>query len=327
MHPALAARFPGLQDRLPWLSLGQWPTPVARLRRLSRATGAEVWVKRDDQSAEVCGGNKVRKLEPLLAAALAADAKRVLTVGGDGSNHVVATAIFARQLGLGCRAVLFPQPETEAVHLTRRLVRALGVEVRACPSRLLIPPRLALSLAEDPRGTFLIGPGGSSPAGTLGFVAGALELAGQVASGLLPAPHEIIVPLGSGGTATGLLLGLAVAGLDVRVVAVRVVERPLAGATLTKNLARRTAALMGWKGKLGKLEVVHDQIGPGYGHPTQAALNAVALARDQEGLVLETTYAGKAMAALLARRRTGKRILFWNTHNSRDLSRLLEPLP
>ena len=298
---------------------------MTRLGELGRRAGAEVWCKRDDLSAEICGGNKVRKLEPLLGAALAAGARTVLTVGGAGSNHVVACALFARRHGLGCRAVLFPQPETEGVARTRRLVRALGVEVRACPSRLLIPVGLALALAEDPSGAYLIGPGGSSPLGTLGFVAGGLELAGQVAAGALPVPDEIVLPLGSGGTAAGLLLGLAVARLPARVVAVRVVERPLAGATLVKNLARRAARLLGWRGKLGGLELVHDQIGRGYGHPTQAALDAVALAHDQEGLLLEPTYTGKAMAALLARRGTGKRILFWNTHNSRDLSRLLEP--
>lgn len=322
MHPALAQAFPRLQDHTPWLPLGDWPTPVRRLENLGRRLGAEVWCKRDDLSAEVCGGNKVRKLEPLLGAALAAGARQVLTVGGEGSNHVVACALFARDHGLGCRAVLAAQPETDGVVRTRRLVRALGVDVRPCSSRLLVPARLALALAEDPRGTYFIGPGGSSPAGTLGFVAGGLELAGQVAAGALPLPDEIILPLGSGGTAAGLLLGLAVARLATRVVAVRVVERPLAGAILVKNLARRTANLLGWKGRLGKLELVHDQIGRGYGHPTRAALDAVALAHGQEGLILETTYTGKAMAALLARRAGGKRILFWDTHNSRDLSRL-----
>ena len=324
VHPALAQQFPDLQARIPWLPLGRWPTPVSRLERLGRlAGGAGLWVKRDDLSGELCGGNKVRKLEPLLGEALARGARRVLTVGGEGSNHVVACALYAREHGLGCRAVLVPQPETEHVRETRRLVRALGVEVIHCPTRLLVPARLALALAEDPAGSFLVGPGGSSPMGTLGFVAAGLELAGQVAAGALPRPDEIVLPLGSGGTTAGLLLGLAVARLDLRVVAVRVVERPLAGATLVRRLVRRTAARLGWKGRPGKLEVVHDQIGPGYGHVTPAAERAVALAQDEEGIKLETTYTGKAMAALLKRGSRGKRILFWNTHNSRDLSHLL----
>jgi len=294
------------------------------MERLGRAArGAEVWLKRDDVSGELCGGNKVRKLEPLLGQALASGARRVLTVGGEGSNHVVACALYAREHGLSCRAVLVPQPETAHVRATRQLVRALGVDVRPCPSRLLVPARMALALAEDPAGTFFIGPGGSSPTGTLGFVAAGLELAGQVASGALPRPDEIVLALGSGGTTAGLLLGLAVARLDLPVVAVRVVERPLTGATLVRRLARKTASLLGWRGRLGKLEVVHNQIGPGYGHITPAAERAVALAHDEEGLKLETTYTGKAMAALLERGARGRKILFWNTHNSRDLSKLL----
>ncbi len=322
MHPALAHRFPELQHTTPWLSLGKWPTAVTAMPDLGRRLGADLWVKRDDLSGEVMGGNKVRKLEPLLAQALQRGSRQVLTVGGTGSNHVVATALFGKAQGMRTRAVLFPQPMSEGVKLSGKLVRALGVDERPCPNRLMAPAYLAAALAEDPGGTYLLGPGGSSPLGTLGFVAGALELAGQIAAGQLPCPDEIFVALGSGGTAAGLLLGLAVARLPARVVAVRVVERPLAGAAQVILLARRTAGLLGWRGRLGRLEVIHDQIGPGYGSPTAAGRQALDLARNAEGLELETTYTAKAMAALLARRRSGRK-LFWNTHNSRDLTALL----
>jgi len=318
----MAQRFPDLQARVPWLSLGLWPTPVAPMEALGRRTGSALWVKRDDLSGEQMGGNKVRKLEPLLAEARARGCRRVLTVGGTGSNHVVATALYARDQGMGCCAVLVPQPATDAEARARRLMRALAVEERPCSSRLLAPARLAAALAEDPRGTYLVGPGGSSPLGTLGFVAGALELAGQVAAGQLPCPDALVVALGSGGTAAGLLLGLAVAGLPTKVVAVRVVERPLVGARRVRMLARRAAARLRWRGRLGALEVVHDQAGPCYGGVTGAGRRAVELAAAEEGLALETTYTGKAMAALLDRRPGGE-VLFWNTHNSRDMSGLL----
>ncbi len=335
----LQRAFPGLAAALPWWALGRWPTPVAPLTALGRAHGAPLWVKRDDLSAPAYGGNKVRKLEPLLARALALGYPQVVTVGGLGSNHVVATAVHAARLGLGTRAVVVPQPVSAAVQQNLELCRALDVELIPCPARALALPYLAHAARRPPR-AMIIGPGGSSPLGTLGYVAAGLELARQVQDGLLPEPAELYVALGSGGTAAGLSLGCALAGLRTRVVAVAVVERALCNRTLVRSLIRRTARLLRRVGNApgplpaprpGALQVLHGYLGRGYGHPTEAGTRALQEARDSEGLHLDPTYTGKALAALLERCASGPAAgapcLFWNTYNSQDLGDLLRGGP
>jgi D-cysteine desulfhydrase len=315
MSLALFRAYPALAERLPSERLVGAVTPVEEVAALG------AWVKRDDLTAAPLGGNKVRKLELLLADARARGHRALLTVGGTGSNHVLATAIYARRLGFAAtHAVLFPQPECAAVTLRLAQLRELGVETTRAGGKLGVPlaaaRRVAAALARGQGRPYVIGPGGSSPLGSLGYVGAALELAEQVRAGVCPAPRAIYVPLGSGGTAAGLLVGLALAGLDgARVVAVQVVPWPWASEAAVRGLARRTAALLLRLGVRapapGALEVVRDQLGPGYGAPTAAAEAAVARAA-AAGLTLETTYSGKALAALLARREPGA--LFWLTY-------------
>jgi len=321
-RPPLFRRHPDLSSRIPWVLLGEWPTPVARLDRLGRALGSDLWVKRDDLSGSTYGGNKVRKLEHLLAEVLAHNGRSVLTVGGIGSNHVVATGVYARELGLSTRAVVVPQPITEQVHRNLALARALDVELLPCAARPLVP--LCISAARLRPGCRVVGPGGSSPLGTLGYVSAALELQDQIEAGLLPCPDEIVIALGSGGSAAGLALGCALAGLRCRIVGVGVVERVLTNETLVRVLIRRTRRLLELDAPPPRLEVVHGYLGRCYGDPTPAAEEARKLAADSDGLRLETTYTAKAMAALIdrCRRRPGSTILYWNTHNSRDTTEL-----
>ncbi|PIE18524.1 MAG: 1-aminocyclopropane-1-carboxylate deaminase [Proteobacteria bacterium] len=323
---ALHRQLPQLVDKLPALGLGRWPTAVRRLDALSEQLGVELWVKSDDASSRDYGGNKVRKLELLLAAARKRGARRLLTVGGIGSNQVLATAIHgARALGLPTRAVVVPQPATQKVLANLERIRRLGVDLIPCKRRAAAPAVLwAEGRQED---TYTIGPGGSSPLGSLGYVAAGLELGEQVRAGELPPPDEVVLPLGSGGTAAGLWLGLAAAELSTRLVCVRVVERALCNGWLLRLLARRCRSLLERHGvslpPSGELEVVHEQAGPSYGTPTPAAEAACQLAARQGSMALETTYSGKAFAALIARAEGGKRapgpakrVLFWNTHSS-----------
>ncbi len=319
----LLRRFPELGERLPIVPLLAGPTPVERVPAL----GEGVWVKRDDLSARPYGGNKVRKLELLLAEARRRGRRSVMTMGGTGSNHVLATAIYARQLGFeATRAVLFEQPPSEAVSRRLEVFAELGVEASLVSGKALVPLALAghdlVSVARGGGLPYFVAPGGSSPLGSLGYAGAALELADQIAAGACPEPCEIFVPLGSGGTAAGLLLGLRLAGLGARLVAVQVVQRPwVSGATVTR-LAGRAARLLAARGArlpegaarftAADLEVVTDQLGAGYGAPTPAAIAAVARAAEC-GLALETTYSGKALAALLARPAAGPR-LFWLTY-------------
>ncbi|MBI5480061.1 MAG: pyridoxal-phosphate dependent enzyme [Deltaproteobacteria bacterium] len=322
-------RFPRARGDLPWLGLGRFPTRVCAAPRLGADLGLDLWVKRDDESGAGYGGNKVRKLELCLAEALARGARRVLTMGGLGSNQVVAAAFYARQLGLACDALLFDQPETPILRANLRADLCLGARLHVLRSWRDAPTVVAGVLGAVGRDLYPLGPGSSSPLGTVGYVAAALELEEQVARGECPEPSVIFVPLGSGGTAAGLLLGLAQTRLRTRLAAVRVVHPALAGAPGTGLLAWRTARLLASCGAqlrpfaASRLEVLGGFLGAGYGAPTPAGVAAVARAADREGLCLETTYTGKTLAALIARS-PGLRgpVLLWDTFSSADLAAL-----
>jgi len=284
----------------PTIPLGRWPTPVCFASYLSARAGRDVWLKRDDLSSPIGGGNKVRKLELLLAAARAAGAGVVLSAGGFGSNHLVAVARHGAGVGLACRAVAFPQPPEPVARANLRRLAELGVALRCVPNRLAVP--VALALASLGRGVWTLAPGGSTPLGCLGYVAAACELAAQIEAGLCPRPAAIYLPLGSGGTLAGLAVGCGLAGLDCELVGVRVVEPWLASRPLVALLVARTAALLrslGARARPARWRVVDGYLGAGYGAATPRAREAVALAREAEGLPLETTYSGKAAAALL----------------------------
>ncbi len=287
--------------------------------------GEDVWVKRDDQSGAGYGGNKVRKLEFLLGDARARGRRALLTIGGDGSNHILATALYAQKAGFeATHAVTFPQPPSAEVEAKQAAYRALDVRLSNTAGKAIVPfavvGRLAASIARRHGWPYFIPPGGSSAMGTLGYVSAGLELAAQIASNELPEPHQIYVPLGSGGTVAGLLVGLRLAGLRARVVAVQVVPAPWISLGAVISLAKKTARLLARHGvevpgsfSVEDLDLCKDQLGPGYGMTTPAASEAVARAASA-GLKLDGTYSGKAMAALLAAPRQGP-VLFWLTYS------------
>jgi D-cysteine desulfhydrase len=256
----------------------------------------------------------------------------VITVGGLGSNQVVATAFHARAVGLTCEALLLPQPVTPLVVANLRAALALGARLIPATRGRNIPLALGQALLRLGRTSYVIGPGGSSALGTLGYVAAALELEQQVREHLCPEPSAIVVALGSGGTTAGLVAGLGQTQLATRVLAVRVVHPLLAPRARTLRLARRALRLLEHAGARvrpvdpERLEIIGDQLGAGYGSPTPAAAAAVARAAG-EGLELETTYTGKALAGLIARApHLRGPILFWNTFAAARLESLGPPL-
>ena len=235
-EPALFRAFPSLASRVPWVPLGRFPTPVARIDGLAPRS-VELWVKRDDASGAAYGGNKVRKLEFLLGEAKACGARQLVTLGAIGSHHVLATAIYGRQVGLAVDAVVFPQPLTEHVREQILADVAAGARLHPTSGYLGVPWRVwRLRRRAD---TLWISSGGSSPIGTLGYVTAGLELLEQIARGELPRPDVIYVALGSCGTAAGLLVGLCGAPtlprLDARLVGVRVVDRLVSNERVTRR--------------------------------------------------------------------------------------------
>lgn len=322
----LFQRFPALTGRVPHVPLVDRPTPVERFA----VAGLPLLVKRDDLTAEPYGGNKVRKLEFLLAEALAQGATETLTFGAAGSNHALATAVYARRLGLRPISLLSGQPNAAYVRRNLTAQLALGADVRMFADTDARARAAVRVLQERERETgrrpYVVPMGGTSPLGSLGFVDAALELAAQTAAGELSVPERLYVALGSMGTAAGLILGLHVAGLPTRVVAVRVTPREWAGEEQLAALVESTASLLREHGAdvtappPSAWEVRHDVFGEEYARFTPEGMAAVASA-EAAGLHLEGTYTGKTMSALLADR--CESAVFWDTYNSRDLGGLV----
>lgn len=333
---ALERSCPGIAARLSRYPLTVLPTPVHLLGRLSEARDiASLWIKRDDQSAGLYGGNKPRKLEWLLGDVLHRGRRSVLTFGGLGTHHGLATAICARNAGLRTILVLVPQLVTEGVRRNLLLDQAFGAELHLASGVVHAGATALRRLARGAiRGDLpaLIPTGGSSPLGTVGYVNAALEIALQVKAGELPEPDWIFVPLGSGGTVAGLLAGLQLAGLKSRVAAVLVTDilPPSSGRIL--HLARGALRRMRrvWpdlprvQPDVASLRILRGHVGAGYGAVTEEALHARALLEDLEGIHLETTYTAKCLAAILDVAShddyRGRNLLFWNTYSSIDPS-------
>lgn len=322
-------RFPELAETLPRLVLGRGPTPVRELTALP-GPGVTVWLKDDGLYGSLVGGNKARKLEWTLADALRRGHTTIVTIGATGTNHGLATSLYARERGIRTVLLLVDQPVDEHVRRQLELLERSGATLYRTHGAIRTAAALPWAMLRhaDPRARklpYFLTVGGSSPLGCLGSVEAALELGRQVRAGQLPEPSHVVIALGSGGTAAGLALGLKLTGLRTKVVAILVTDKlRLSGRTVAR-LARRTLALLRKRGaavpdisiSAGDLDVETRWLGAGYGHPIPEAERADELAA-REGLVLEPVYTAKAMAALLQLR--GERafgrgpVLFWNTH-------------
>ena len=314
----LFRRFPALRA-VPRVRLCNLPTPVHALASIA----PELWIKRDDLNADICGGNKARSLEFLLGPVCAGDV--VLTVGGAGSTHVLATALHGSRLGARTIAERWRHDMNPSA--TRVAQRIAG----SCESRLgmLMPVALARAYVRSlRRGVHYVPLGGSTPVGILAHVNAGLELLDQVEAGALPLPARIVLPLGSGGTAAGLALAMAIAGADVAICGARVAARVAANRWRVLQLARRTASFIARLTaeslppvNASSIRVVHDVFGGAYGRPLARARAAARELSDGYGIELDDTYSAKAFVAAseLARRYTGP-TLFWLTFDARCLN-------
>lgn len=310
----------------PRTMLGHWPTPLEPLERLSAALGgAEVWVKRDDCSGLAFGGNKVRKLEYLLAEARSAGCRGVVTVGGLQSNHARQTAAAAARLGLACDLVLVrlvpgrpPSDERTGNALLDRLLGARAHVVDGAGAAAARVAELLERAAAEGRPAAFIPPGGSTTTGALGYVRAGLEVAAQAeAAGL--AFDRVVLAASTAGTLAGLVLGLARAGVRWPVAGVAVADEPETTRTAARQLVEETAARLGTDpSEAAPFEILGGYRGQAYGVATPGMREAVETCARLEGLLLDPVYTGKAMAALfdLVRRGElgrGRRALFWHT--------------
>jgi D-cysteine desulfhydrase family pyridoxal phosphate-dependent enzyme len=284
--------------------LATLPTPLEPLPRLGRALGFDdgaLWVKRDDLAGRGGGGNKVRKLEYLVADALARGARTLVTAGAAQSNHVRLTAAAAGRAGLDCVAVLGgTRPDEPEGNLVLDALFGAELVWTGTYEPAVVERTLAettLRLATEGRHPYEIPLGGANEIGTLGYVVAAGELAAQAPIGSI-----VYTATGTGGTHTGLAVGFGhhdrVHGVDV--VALDDVAHRI------DALTPGVAGLAGRPLPAGHLHLDRSQVGAGYGDHTRAGREAADLAARLEGLVVDPVYSAKALAGLVADRREGR---------------------
>ena len=329
-HLLLFDAFPSLGRALPYEPLGR-RSRVELLAGFGARIGlSSLWVKRDDLSAEPYGGNKVRKLSFVLADAKHRGCHRVVTFGGYGSNHALATAVHARRLGLDVELNLLPEPNTE--HVRHNLLAAVSFGAKLRLSSVASIDRIVRQTQQTPLlnpDTYVIPPGGTCTLGNIGYVDAAFELRDQVERGELPEPDALWVAAGTIGTAAGLAVGLAAAGMRTRVHAVRTSSlRYVSKRALAQQIAVTTSHLRGLSPRFPQVDfdpsrhlIEHRYVGRGYALPTTSGQRAIQNARETSSLTLDTTYTAKVMAGLSDQSRTmkGQVVLFWHTYDGRPL--------
>jgi D-cysteine desulfhydrase len=324
----LFVAYPGLAATVPRFTIDDAPSPVQRVETIEKELGfAWFFVKRDDVLGSPFGGTKARKLEMLLGEAKAQGASGVLTFGGVGSNHALATAIHARSARLRVTLLLLPEVNTPRVRDNLLALASQGATMRMTGPDRVDALVLAAARPSAPQDPYVIAPGGTSATGDVGCVNAVFELAEQVAEGELPRPDVIFVPAGTMGLAAGLAVGLEALGWHTQVRAVRVSSTRYVSPARLERLFDQTAALLRSRDssfpllRLSKdrVVIVHHAAGAGYALPTTAGREAATWFGARTGLPLDLTYTAKAAAAMLreAPQWRGKHVLFWNTHDAR----------
>ncbi len=343
-RPLLFQEFPGLSGKINWLSLGRFPTPVQRMEQMEKELQCEsLYIKRDDLSGDEYGGNKIRKLEFAVADAQAHGRDHIITMGALGSNHVLATTMACCSRSMSTTGIFVPQPVQDYLKTNILCNCMKGCDIQYVESMTgAVAKILSAYLSRwirHGRRPYFLPPGGSNRPGILGYVEAALEIAMQVKNKELPEPEYIFVPVGSGGSLAGLVLGLRLAGLMSTAVGVRVFDKTTANEKAVAFLANRTLsylkkrdpAIRAPKVAADEIYMLHDYFGKGYAHYTPEGVRAIEKAEELEGTILEGTYTGKAMAAFMdfmeMPARSRKTALFINTYNSRPLDHLLSQCP
>jgi D-cysteine desulfhydrase family pyridoxal phosphate-dependent enzyme len=314
------------------VSLAHLPTPVEPLDRLSALLGGpRVWVKRDDCTGLGTGGNKTRKVEFLMADALAKGADTVVTVGAIQSNHARQVAAASARLGFRCvLGLLDAVPGRSQVYRVLGNVlldRLFGAEVRILPDLADTTPLLdsiSSELTQQGWRPYVIPLGGSNGLGAAAYAAAFLELLDQFER-LKETLDAVVVPTVSGGTLAGLLLGAALSAWEGRIVGISAGDKAERAIQRVRTPQLAAAKILGVPSTvIDETPVFIDDrfVGEDYGIPTPECIQAIQLLARKEGLLLDPVYTGKAMAGLLTLVRENhfpadvRNVLFWHTGGS-----------
>lgn len=295
--------------QFPRVTLAHLPTPLEPMDRLSEHLGGpRIWVKRDDCTGLASGGNKARKLEFLMADALAAGADTIITQGATQSNHTRQTAAASAKLGLDCHVLLEDRTGSTDGHYNYNgnvlLSQLAGAHLAKRPGGTNMPAEME-KLSEELKAKgckpYVIPGGGSNQVGALGYVECAREMLAQAAERDLTI-DMIVQPTGSAGTHAGLVAGLFAMGSDIDLLGIGTRAPREKQETMVHALAEKTLQLLGHDRGLPQSRVVAncDYVGAGYGIPTEGMCAAVLMLARLEGLMFDPVYSGKALAGLIA---------------------------
>lgn len=320
--------------RFPRVRLAHLPTALEPLNRLSEMLGGpEIWIKRDDCTGLSTGGNKTRKLEFLVAEALAQGADTLITQGATQSNHARQTAAAAAKHGFRCHLLLENRTGSTDPRYLRNgnvLLDTLhGATFEERPSGLNMAEELntaAEKLNSAGAKTYIIPGGGSNPVGALGYVNCAFELQSQINELGISFDH-LIHATGSAGTQAGLVAGLTLTNATLPVLGIGVRTPKETQEASVRALTEKTLDVKFNKGSLFTEQSVVancDYVGEGYGIPAASTLEAIRLMAELEGILLDPVYSGKGMAGLIDLVRKGQftkgqRIIFLHTGGSAAL--------
>ena len=294
--------------KFPRIRCGHFPTPLEPMENLTKHLGGpKLWIKRDDCTGLSTGGNKTRKLEYLMAEAMAHKADTVITQGATQSNHARQTAAIAAKLGLACHILLEDRTgyADEAYTLSGNVLldQLHGASISKRPGGADMQKEMEI-LAEDlkkkGKRPYVIPGGGSNPVGALGYVNAALELLAQATEMGLKIDH-VVHATGSAGTQAGLVAGLAMLNSQIPVLGIGVRAPKDRQEANVFALAEKTCAHVGVPGAVKREHVVAncDYVGQGYGLPTEGMVEALKLVAKLEGILLDPVYSGKGMAGLI----------------------------
>ena len=328
----LFKKYPNLKE-IPWMSVINSPTPIHRMEETGKLLKhKELWVKRDDLSHDVYGGNKPRKYEFVFADVLKKKKKRIFTQGAIGTNHGLATTIHAKRFGLETHLFLVEQEPSQTVLENLLCHHYFGAKLHLMKDNRQRARNIKFRLMFD-RNAYFVTTGASSPLGTLGFVNAAFELEEQIDEGIVPEPDALFITAGSLATCAGLLLGLELANVKTKVIGIGVTDPSWSSKEATIELASQALELMRKKDSsipdvskrlAERLIIDHKYFGGQYGKSTKEAVEAIEIAKNDD-LKLEHVYTGKTLAGLIdyignSKIQKEDVILFWNTKSSADMS-------
>ena len=314
----------------PQINLARLPTPVQPLRRLSEKYGVELYIKRDDLSGVALSGNKIRKLEFVLADALAQKADTVITCGGAQSNHCRATAIAAAMLGLNCRLLLRTPDPSNPPPLEGNILldRMAGAEIvwitpDEYKQRDELMAREAESLQTSGRKAYTIPEGASNALGALGYIRATEELVNDITNTLGGGnrPCTIINAAGSGGTSAGLILGAKIFDLNARIAGVNVCNDRAYFVRAIGDICERAIADYHLDVDFNRqrdVEIIDGYVGLGYALSQTEELELISEVARTEGIFLDPVYTGKAFFGMIEELKRdpkcfGERIIFLHT--------------